>query len=122
MSEHPLADSRPDHDRRSLASEAMRLASGGPAVAVDTLTNQILRGNHESPAFALPLTPEDVSWAPSLATDRGAPMRLPARTVEEMTEASGRGAALTTRSVGYIAATAPDEPLWGDRPGPERSQ
>jgi 3-hydroxyisobutyrate dehydrogenase len=71
--------------------EALRLGLVGKGSALDMLTNQFLPGKYETPAFALKLAHKDVTLATSLAKELGVPMRLANMTMEEMTEALGRG-------------------------------
>jgi 3-hydroxyisobutyrate dehydrogenase len=55
------------------------------------LVNQFLPGRYDPPAFALRLAHKDVKLATGLAKELGVPMRLANLTLEEMTEAIGRG-------------------------------
>jgi 3-hydroxyisobutyrate dehydrogenase len=55
------------------------------------LINQFLPGKYEPPAFALKLAHKDMSLATSLGKELGVPMRLANLTLEEMSEALGRG-------------------------------
>jgi 3-hydroxyisobutyrate dehydrogenase len=71
--------------------EAMRLGLVGRRSPLDMLNNQVLPGKYEPPAFALELAHKDVSLATSLGRELGVPMRLANLTLEEMTEALGRG-------------------------------
>lgn len=71
--------------------EAMRLGLVGRGSALDMLINQFLPGTYEPPAFALGLAHKDVSLATALGKELGVPMRIANMTLEEMTEAVGRG-------------------------------
>jgi 3-hydroxyisobutyrate dehydrogenase len=71
--------------------QAMRLGLVGKRSPLDMLINQFLPGTYEPPAFALQLAHKDVGLATSLAKELGVPMRLANLTLEEMTEAIGRG-------------------------------
>jgi 3-hydroxyisobutyrate dehydrogenase len=71
--------------------EAMRLGLVGRRSPLDMLINQVLPGKYEPPAFALELAYKDVTLATLLGRELGVPMRLANLTMEEMTEALGRG-------------------------------
>jgi 3-hydroxyisobutyrate dehydrogenase len=71
--------------------EALRLGAAGKASPLNMLTNQFLPGQYETPAFALKLAHKDVTLATAMARELGVPMRLANMTMEEMTEALGRG-------------------------------
>lgn len=71
--------------------EAFRFGVVGKQSPLDMLVNQFLPGKYDTPAFALKLAHKDVSLATSLARELGVPMRLANMTMEEMTEALGRG-------------------------------
>jgi 3-hydroxyisobutyrate dehydrogenase len=70
---------------------AMRLGLVGRRSPLDMLTAQFLPGRYDPPAFALELAHKDVTLATSLARELGVPMRLANLTLDEMTEALGRG-------------------------------
>jgi 3-hydroxyisobutyrate dehydrogenase len=71
--------------------EALRLGMVGKQSPLFMLTNQFLPGKYETPAFALKLAHKDVMLATGLGKELGVPMRLANLTLEEMTEAIGRG-------------------------------
>lgn len=71
--------------------EALRLGVVGKQSPLFMLTNQFLPGKYETPAFALKLGHKDVMLGTGLAKELGVPMRLANMTLEEMTEALGRG-------------------------------
>ena len=71
--------------------EAMRLGVVGKQSPLLMLTKQFLPGEFENAAFALKLAHKDVMLATTLARELGVPMRLANLTLEEMTEALGRG-------------------------------
>jgi 3-hydroxyisobutyrate dehydrogenase len=71
--------------------QAMRLGMVGKQSPLFMLTNQFLPGKYETPAFALKLAHKDVTLATNLGKELGVPMRLANLTLEEMTEALGRG-------------------------------
>jgi 3-hydroxyisobutyrate dehydrogenase len=71
--------------------KAMRLGLVGKRSPLDMLVNQFLPGRYDPPAFALRLAHKDVNLATGLAKELGVPMRLANLTLEEMTEAIGRG-------------------------------
>jgi 3-hydroxyisobutyrate dehydrogenase len=71
--------------------EAVRMGAIGRRGGFDGLVDQFLPGTYDPPAFALKLAHKDVSLATQLAKEVGVPMRLANMTLEEMTEALGRG-------------------------------
>lgn len=71
--------------------KAMRLGLVGRGSPMNMLVNQFLPGKFEPPAFALKLGHKDVLLATNMAKELGVPMRLANMTLEEMTEALGRG-------------------------------
>ncbi|RZL92474.1 MAG: NAD(P)-dependent oxidoreductase [Variovorax sp.] len=71
--------------------KAMRLGMVGRGSPMDMLVNQFLPGKYEPPAFALKLAHKDVMLTTAMAKELGVPMRLANMTLEEMTEALGRG-------------------------------
>jgi 3-hydroxyisobutyrate dehydrogenase-like beta-hydroxyacid dehydrogenase len=71
--------------------EAVRMGAIGRRGGFDGLVDQFLPGTYDPPAFALKLAHKDVSLATALAKEVGVPMRLANMTLEEMTEALGRG-------------------------------
>jgi 3-hydroxyisobutyrate dehydrogenase len=71
--------------------KAMRLGLVGKGSPMDMLVKQFLPGVYEPPAFALKLAHKDVRLATELGRELGVPMRLANLTLEEMTEALGRG-------------------------------
>ena len=79
--------------------EALRQGVLGRRRTFDGLADQFLSGRYDPPAFALRLAHKDVSLATALGRECGVPMRLANLTLEEMTEALGRGwGALDSRS------------------------
>ena len=70
---------------------AIRLGLVGKGSPMDMLVKQFLPGVYEPPAFALKLAHKDVRLATELGRELGVPMRLANLTLEEMTEALGRG-------------------------------
>ena len=79
--------------------EALRQGVLGRRRTFDGLADQFLPGTYDPPAFALRLAHKDVSLATALGRECGVPMRLANLTLEEMTEALGRGwGALDSRS------------------------
>ncbi len=79
--------------------EAIRQGVLGRRRTFDGLADQFLSGRYDPPAFALKLAHKDVSLATALGRECGVPMRLANLTLEEMTEALGRGwGALDSRS------------------------
>jgi 3-hydroxyisobutyrate dehydrogenase len=71
--------------------EAVRMGAIGRRGGFDGLVDQFLPGAYDPPAFALKLAHKDVSLATQLGKEVGVPMRLANMTLEEMTEALGRG-------------------------------
>lgn len=71
--------------------EALRLGLVGKQSPLFMLTSQFLPGEYEKPGFALKLGHKDVMLATNLGKELGVPMRLANMTLEEMTEALGRG-------------------------------
>ena len=71
--------------------EAIRQGAVGRRRTFDYLADQFLPGIYDPPAFALRLAHKDVSLAAALGREVGVPMRLSSLTLEEMTEALGRG-------------------------------
>jgi len=71
--------------------QAMRFGVVGKGSPLDMLVSQFLPGKYDTPAFALKLAHKDVTLATSLGKELGVPMRLASMTLEEMTEALGRG-------------------------------
>jgi 3-hydroxyisobutyrate dehydrogenase len=71
--------------------KAIRLGLVGKGSPMDMLVKQFLPGVYEPPAFALKLAHKDVRLATELGRELGVPMRLANLTLEEMTEALGRG-------------------------------
>lgn len=74
--------------------KAIRQGAIGRRRTFDGLVDQFLPGEYEPAAFALRLAHKDVSLACGLGRELGVPMRLANLTLEEMTEALGRGWAL----------------------------
>jgi 3-hydroxyisobutyrate dehydrogenase-like beta-hydroxyacid dehydrogenase len=71
--------------------EAVRNGAIGRARTFDQLTRHFLLGKFDPAQFALKLAHKDVSLATALGRELGVPMRLANLTLEEMTEALGRG-------------------------------
>jgi len=71
--------------------EAVRQGAFGRRRLFDNLIDQFLPGIYEPPAFALKLAHKDVGLATALGREFGVPMRFANLTLEEMTEALGRG-------------------------------
>lgn len=71
--------------------EAVRQGAVGRRRTFDALIDQFLPGRYDPPAFALRLAHKDVALAVALGRELGVPMRLCNLTLEEMTEALGRG-------------------------------
>ena len=69
----------------------VRQGAGGRRRTFDGLADQFLPGTYEPPAFALRLAHKDVSLATALGREVGVPMRIANLTLEELTEAMGRG-------------------------------
>jgi 3-hydroxyisobutyrate dehydrogenase len=70
--------------------EAVRQGSTGRARTFDRL-GKFLAGQYDPADFALRLLHKDVGLAVSLGKEVGVPMRLANMTLEELTEAMGRG-------------------------------
>jgi 3-hydroxyisobutyrate dehydrogenase len=97
--------------------KAIRLCGVGRGSPMNMLVNQFLPGKFETPAFALKLGHKDLGLATGLAKELGVPMRLANMTLEEMTEALGRGwgeqdsrayLKLQLERAGVTIAVAPD--------------
>ena len=71
--------------------QALRLGVIGKQSPLHMLTKQFLPGKFETPAFALKLAHKDMMLGTNLAKELGVPLRLANLTLEEMTEALGRG-------------------------------
>ncbi len=71
--------------------KAIRQGALGRRRTFDGLVDQFLPGEYEPANFALRLAHKDVSLACALGREQGVPMRLANLTLEEMTEALGRG-------------------------------
>lgn len=71
--------------------EAVREGALGRNRTFDVLAPNFLPGHFDPPSFALKLAHKDVSLATQLGRELGVPMRLANMTLEEMTEAMGRG-------------------------------
>ena len=71
--------------------EAVRQGAVGRRRTFDALIDQFLPGTYDPPAFALRLAHKDVGLATALGRELGVPMRVSNLTLEEMTEALGRG-------------------------------
>lgn len=71
--------------------EAMKPGVVGRKTPLDMLTAQFLPGRYEPPAFALKGAHKDVALATAMARELGVPLRVGNLTMEEMTEALGRG-------------------------------
>jgi 3-hydroxyisobutyrate dehydrogenase-like beta-hydroxyacid dehydrogenase len=70
---------------------AVRHGAGGRRRTFDGLVDQFLPGRYDPPTFALALAHKDVSLALELGREHGVPMRLASLTLDELTEALGRG-------------------------------
>jgi 3-hydroxyisobutyrate dehydrogenase len=70
---------------------AIRQGAVGRRRTFDTLAGNFLVGKFDPPNFMLKLAHKDVSLATALGRELGVPMRLANLTLEEMTEAMGRG-------------------------------
>ncbi|WP_458095216.1 NAD(P)-dependent oxidoreductase [Roseomonas sp. WA12] len=70
---------------------AIRQGVHGRRRTYDGVTEQFLINSYDTPAFQLRLAHKDVSLACALGREVGVPMRMAALTLEEMTEALGRG-------------------------------
>lgn len=71
--------------------EAVRDGAIGRRRTFDGLVDQFLVGRYDPPSFALRLAHKDVSLACALGREQAVPMRMANLTLEEMTEALGRG-------------------------------
>jgi 3-hydroxyisobutyrate dehydrogenase-like beta-hydroxyacid dehydrogenase len=71
--------------------KAVRHGAIGRRRTFDGLADQFLVNRFDPPSFALRLAHKDVSLATQLGRELGVPMRLANLTLEEMTEALGRG-------------------------------
>jgi 3-hydroxyisobutyrate dehydrogenase len=71
--------------------EAVRQGARGRQRTFDSLSEHYLINQYDPPAFALRLAHKDVSLAVELGRELGVPMRVTNLTLEEMTEALGRG-------------------------------
>jgi 3-hydroxyisobutyrate dehydrogenase len=71
--------------------EAVRQGAVGRSRTFDRLIDTFLINKFDPPNFALRLAHKDVSLATALGRELGVPMRLAHLTLEEMTEALGRG-------------------------------
>jgi 3-hydroxyisobutyrate dehydrogenase-like beta-hydroxyacid dehydrogenase len=71
--------------------EAVRQGAVGRSRTFDRLIDSFLINKYDPPNFALRLAHKDVSLATALGRELGVPMRLAHLTLEEMTEALGRG-------------------------------
>ena len=71
--------------------EAVRDGAVGRARTFDLMAGNFLAGKFDPAGFALRLAHKDVALATALGREMGVPMRLANLTLEEMTEAMGRG-------------------------------
>jgi 3-hydroxyisobutyrate dehydrogenase len=71
--------------------KAVRQGANGRRRTFDTLAEHFLPDNYDPARFALRLAHKDVSLATQVGREVGVPMRLANLTLEEMTEALGRG-------------------------------
>lgn len=71
--------------------DAVRHGAWGQRKTFDSLPANFLQGRYEPASFALGLAHKDVGLATALGRELGVPMRLANMTLEEMTEAMGRG-------------------------------
>lgn len=71
--------------------EAVRHGALGRSRTFDLMAGNFLPANFDPPRFALKLAHKDVSLATALGRELGVPMRIANLTLEEMTEAMGRG-------------------------------
>jgi len=71
--------------------KAVRQGANGRRRTFDTLAEHFLPNHYDPARFALRLAHKDVSLATQLGKEVGVPMRLANLTLEEMTEALGRG-------------------------------
>jgi 3-hydroxyisobutyrate dehydrogenase len=97
--------------------EAVRDGAIGRSRTFDLMTGHFLPGKYDPPRFALKLAHKDVSLATALGRELGVPMRIANLTLEEMTEAMGRGwgnrdsrvaMTLETERAGVKIAVEPD--------------
>jgi 3-hydroxyisobutyrate dehydrogenase len=70
---------------------AVRQGAVGRRRTFDALAGNFMTGSFDPPNFMLKLAHKDVSLATALGRELGVPMRLANLTLEEMTEAMGRG-------------------------------
>lgn len=70
---------------------AIRQGAVGRRRTFDSMAPNFLAGSFEPPNFMLKLAHKDVSLATALGRELGVPMRIANLTLEEMTEAMGRG-------------------------------
>jgi 3-hydroxyisobutyrate dehydrogenase len=70
---------------------AIRQGAVGRRRSFDALAGNFLTGQFDPPNFMLKLAHKDVSLATALGRELGVPMRIANLTLEEMTEAMGRG-------------------------------
>jgi 3-hydroxyisobutyrate dehydrogenase len=71
--------------------KAVRQGANGRRRTFDSLAEHFLPNHYDPARFALKLAHKDVSLATQVGKDVGVPMRLSNLTLEEMTEALGRG-------------------------------
>jgi 3-hydroxyisobutyrate dehydrogenase len=71
--------------------QAVRQGAVGRRRTFDAVAGSFFTGEFEPPSFMLKLAHKDVSLATALGRELGVPMRLCNLTLEEMTEALGRG-------------------------------
>jgi 3-hydroxyisobutyrate dehydrogenase len=71
--------------------QAVRQGAWGQRKTFDSIAANFLQGRYEPASFALGLAHKDVGLATALGRELGVPMRLANMTLEEMTEAMGRG-------------------------------
>ena len=71
--------------------KAVRQGANGRRRTFDTLAEHFLPNHYDPARFALKLAHKDVSLATQVGKEMGVPMRLANLTLEEMTEALGRG-------------------------------
>ena len=69
----------------------MRQGANGRRRTFDALAEHFLPNHYDPARFALKLAHKDVSLATQVGKEMGVPMRLANLTLEEMTEALGRG-------------------------------
>lgn len=70
---------------------AVRNGANGRARTFDQISGHFLQNRYDPPNFKLRLAHKDVSLATALGKELGIPMRLSNLTLEDMTEAMGRG-------------------------------